>query len=125
MTPTLNRIVFTALFGTILLTQACFEPASAQLPPGLAASWEGIPSDFTLEPPDPHGAAGPNGVIQVVNVRLEYWTKAGARIWGPTSFTKFFPWAANAFQSDPRAAYDPQAGRFYVEILEIDFNTFH
>src|SRR6266550_2567632 len=63
------------------------EPLSA-----IAASWEGIPTDFTLEPPDPHGSAGPNGVLQVVNVRIEYWTKAGARIWGPTSFNTFFPW---------------------------------
>src|ERR1051326_4186297 len=34
-------------------------------------SWEGMRSDFTLEPPDPHGAAGPNGVIQAVNLRIQ------------------------------------------------------
>ena len=91
----------------------------------IAASWEGIPTDFTLEPPDPHGSAGPNGVLQVVNVRIEYWTKAGTKIWGPTLFERFFPWATGAFQSDPRALYDPVAHRFYVEILEIDFSGKH
>ena len=34
----------------------------------ITASWEGMSSDFTLEPPDPHGAAGPNGILQVINV---------------------------------------------------------
>src|SRR6266567_1588048 len=38
-------------------------------------SWEGMKSDLTLEPPDPHGAAGPNGILQVINVRMEYWDK--------------------------------------------------
>src|SRR5260221_13945917 len=51
------------------------EPLSA-----VAASWEGIPTDFTLEPPDPDGSAGPNGGLQGLNVRSEDWTKAGTQI---------------------------------------------
>ena len=89
------------------------------------ASFEGLPSDFSLDPPDPHGSVGPNGIIQVINVRIVYWSKSGKQIWAPKSFTQFFPWAANAFQSDPRCLYDPVAQRFYVVILDIDFNTLH
>src|SRR2546423_9165576 len=40
---------------------------SAGLPRPLSlvsASWPGLSSDFLYEPPDPHGAAGPNGIIQ-------------------------------------------------------------
>jgi hypothetical protein len=91
----------------------------------LTGSWEGMADSSGIRPPDPHGSAGPNGILQVVNQRLAYWTKAGAIIWGPTPFATFFPWASNAFQSDPRALYDPEAHRFYVEILEIDFAGNH
>src|SRR5258706_6861768 len=75
----------------------------AQLPPksGIIASWPGMGQTGQIRPPDSHGSAGPSGIIQVVNVRIEYWSKTGTRIWGPTSFNSFFPWAAGAFQSDP------------------------
>jgi hypothetical protein len=118
------------LFGVLMLfSVAGFAPRSAaqdQAPQAVVtASFEGLPSDFTLEPPDPHGAAGPFGIIQVINVRIAYWSKTGTQKWAPKSFTQFFPWAASAFQSDPRCLYDPIAQRFYVEILEIDFNGGH
>src|SRR5881392_2386789 len=67
------------------------EMAVAQQPLAtVAASWPGIPSDFTLEPPDPHGAAGPNGIIQVVNVEIAYWDKTGRAIWGPVALDGIF-----------------------------------
>src|SRR6267378_2562032 len=49
----------------------------------ISASWEGIPTDFTLEPPDPSGAVGPNGVLATVNLRVAYYNKLGNAIWGP------------------------------------------
>ena len=71
------------------------QPASAQsdseapaIP--VAASWEGIATDFIYEPPDPHGAAGSDGIIQVVNALVAYWDKSGHAIWGPVSFDNFF-----------------------------------
>ncbi len=100
----------------------------AQNAPGplapITESWEGMSSDFLYEPPDPHGAAGPNGVIQVVNVRLAYWDKQGRAIWGPTSLNDFFAGVGNRFFSfDPRALYDRQSGRFYVLLIEQDDAT--
>src|SRR6266446_5225909 len=87
----------------------------------ISASWEGISSDIQYEPPDPHGAAGPNGVIQVVNVRLAYWDKQGRAIWGPTALDGFFGSVGNRYFSfDPRALYDRQSGRFYVLLIEED-----
>src|SRR5437870_3707129 len=32
----------------------------------VTTSWPGLVSDQIYEPPDPHGAAGPNGIIQVL-----------------------------------------------------------
>src|SRR5262249_49173475 len=90
-------------------------------PTPILASWEGMSSDFTLEPPDPHGAAGPNGVLQVVNVRLTYWDKEGRAIWGPTSLDDFFASTGNnSFSFDPHALYDRQTGRFYVLLLDTE-----
>lgn len=87
----------------------------------VAASWEGIPTQFTLEPPDPHGAAGPNGIIQVVNVRIAYWSKSGQALWGPLALDGMFASVGNnSFSFDPRALYDPGSGRFYVLLLEQD-----
>src|SRR5437762_1298833 len=43
----------------------------------LTTSWEGMATDFTLEPPDPHGAAGPAGIFQTINLRVAYWSKFG------------------------------------------------
>src|SRR6266481_1244892 len=47
----------------------------------VSTSWEGLHSDFLWEPPDTHGAAGPNGIIEVVNVRIAYFDKSGNLLW--------------------------------------------
>lgn len=86
--------------------------------------WEGIGSNRTLEPPDPHGAAGPNGIIQVVNVDIAYWDKLGNPIWGPRPMDSFFTSVGNQYFSfDPMALFDPETGRFFVLILEEDDNS--
>ncbi len=85
------------------------------------SQWAGMASTGFTRPPDPHGSAGPNGILQVVNTRIAYWTKAGQPIWGPTSMATFFPWVSAGTQTDPRALYDPATQRFYVAILELPF----
>jgi hypothetical protein len=74
----------------------------------------------SIRPPDPHGAAGPNGVLQTVNLRLTYWTKAGAVIWGPTNLSSFWAGVGNTGSglSDPRVVFDRGSGRFYVIMQE-------
>src|SRR5207245_1860377 len=87
----------------------------------ISTSWEGLHSDFLWEPPDTHGAAGPNGIIEVVNVRIAYFDKSGNLLWtapldGPNGM--FASAGDNAFTFDPHATNDPQSGRFYVLALE-------
>ena len=73
----------------------------------------------SLRPPDPHGAAGSNGIIATVNLRVAYFNKTGGLIWGPVSFTTFFsPVGNTGANTDPRAIYDPVAARFYIVLLE-------
>jgi hypothetical protein len=84
------------------------------------ASWPGVFQVATIRPPDPHGAAGSNGILQVVNLRIAYFNKLGGTIWGPTNFSTFFASVGNGGVglSDPKALYDHIANRFYVILQE-------
>jgi hypothetical protein len=86
----------------------------------VSAQWEGLSKASSGDtPPDPHGAAGPMGVIQTVNTLIAYYTKAGSLIWGPVDMGTF--WASVGYTgtgSDPKALYDPASGRFYVILHE-------
>ncbi len=86
----------------------------------VANQWEGMFQTSSIRPPDPHGAAGPNGIIQTVNLRIAYYTKAGSVIWGPVDLDTFWSSVGNtgSGNSDPRAVYDPASGRFYVILQE-------
>jgi len=87
----------------------------------VSSSWDGMASDFSTEPPDPHGAAGPVGIIQVINTRIAYFDKFGVQIWGPVPLDGMFASVGNSnFSFDPRALYDPGSGRFYVVVIEQD-----
>src|SRR6185436_12108720 len=90
----------------------------------ISASWPGMSSDFFYEPPDPHGCAGPDGILQVVNVRIAYYDKSGNPIWGPVPLDAMFSSVGSQFFAfDPKALYDPQSGRFFVVLLEEDDNS--
>jgi len=89
----------------------------------VATSWAGIPTDFTLEPPDPSGAAGPNGILQTVNLRVAYSDKNGTDLWGPIDHAAFFSSDGingNNLLSDPHTLFDPVSGHFYTVLLEVD-----
>jgi hypothetical protein len=104
------------------LLQFGAQPATEgeELLSSVAASWEGMSQTSTIRPPDPHGAAGPNGILQTVNLRIQYWTKVGTSIWGPVNLSTFWAGVGNTGTglSDPRVLYDPGAGRFYAIMQE-------
>ncbi len=92
-----------------------FQPAAAT-----NASWPGMSQTATIRPPDPHGCAGSNGILQVVNLRMAYFNKLGATAWGPVNLSTFFTPAGNTGigLSDPKTLYDHNANRFYVILQE-------
>lgn len=101
--------------------QALFSPFSPAA--DIVQSWEGMAQVGTIRPPDPHGAAGPSGVIATVNLRITYHTKTGSIVWGPLSLSGasgFWGGVGNtgSGNSDPRALYDPATGRFFVIMQE-------
>ena len=79
------------------------------------------------QPPDMALAASPKFVLQGVNTSFEAWTTGGAVALGPINAQNFFgvpnPGACDPngpFLSDPRAAYDPVDGRFWVAELQVE-----
>jgi hypothetical protein len=86
----------------------------------VSPGWQGLTTGAC--PPDPHGAAGPSGIIATANLSIQYFTKAGdgTSLWGPISLQAFWSNAGNTGQglSDPKATYDPVSGHFYVIMQE-------
>ena len=87
---------------------------------------------FLFIPPDPIGAVGPNHVVNVVNVSIQFHTKVGAglldSVAGPpvtgVSLASFFaPLAPVNFTFDPKVIYDQHADRFVVVTLERQFTA--
>lgn len=83
---------------------------------------------FYSRPPDPHGAAGPNHIVSVVNRSIEWHTKANVQQnsqrlgFGNGTATGSFFGALQPVNGlfDPKVIYDDEAGRFVVVGLERD-----
>lgn len=82
--------------------------------------WEGIAGPTGSVPPDPHGAAGPNGNVAAVNLRISYYTKAGVLSWGPVTLQNFWSTVSNSGNgnSDPKVIFDGATRRFFVIMQE-------
>jgi hypothetical protein len=118
-------------------------PAPAPGAPALTATFDAADFDtnddntgFLFIPPDPMGVAGPTHLLDVVNVSIETWTKAGvptatgpAGIVGPVAANSVGLDAfldavctpdtlADEFVFDPKALYDQYEDRFVVVALE-------
>ncbi|HEX9132319.1 MAG TPA: hypothetical protein VF844_08495 [Ktedonobacteraceae bacterium] len=80
------------------------------------------------QPPDQALATSPNWVLQGVNASFAVYNTTGTRQLGwPKKAKKFFGVpnpgicsSSGPFLSDPRAFYDPQDGRFWVAMLEVE-----
>ena len=92
----------------------------------IVQSWPGMADTTGIVPPDPHGAPGPDGVLATVNLQVSYFSKSGARIWGPTNLTTFFTGNTGTGNqnSDPRVVFDAGSRRFFVIMQENHNSTF-
>ncbi len=104
-------------FVAIGLFAACSSIASAQT---ILQGWEGISGPTGNVPPDPHGAAGPDGVIATTNLRISYYKKYGTRNWGPVTLQSFWSSVGNSGNgnADPKVIFDMDSRRFYVILQE-------
>jgi hypothetical protein len=71
-------------------------------------------------PADPDIAVGRNHVVQAVNSRIAFYTKAGAQQLLQNSTTFFSGLGAGSFQFDPKLFYDKFTDRFVMVFLEQD-----
>ena len=69
-------------------------------------------------PPDPIAAAGPNHVVSVVNVSIEWHTKAGVEQNSQSLASFFTSLSPVNFTFDPKVIYDQYEDRFVVVTLE-------
>ncbi len=102
----------------LMQINSCTTPAST-----IVASWPGMAYIGTWVPPDPHGAAGPNGIIQTVNRRIEYFNKDGSSVWQPVDLSTFFTGNQGCGVTDPKVVYDVGSSRFFVIVLEVAADT--
>ena len=73
---------------------------------------------FLFIPADPHGAAGPNHVVNVFNTSIEFYQTDGTAN-GSQSLENFFaPLAPANFTFDPKVLFDQYEQRFVVVTLE-------
>ncbi len=89
----------------------------------LQSNFTGMNSNSTscgCEPPDTHGAVGPNHFVEVVNTAITIYNKNGTIAQGPTEFQSFFQpsiLAGEQFDFDPVIAYDNLANRWVLGVL--------
>lgn len=106
-----------AAIGGAILLAALGTSAFAQT---ILQGWEGIAGPTGSVPPDPHGAAGPNGNIATVNLQISYYTKTGVLNWGPITLQSFWSSVSNSGDgnSDPKVIFDAASRRFFVILQE-------
>jgi hypothetical protein len=105
-------------FLVVVLVSASWQTSPAQS--AILSQWPGMSDQDDVLTPDPHGAAGPRGVIATVNLSIAYYSKSGAFIWGPVNMQAFWAGVGNTGIgiSDPKAVFDPASGRFFVILRE-------
>src|SRR5215469_1367303 len=104
-------------------------PNATQSFAGLSDSAANCPYSSGCTPPDDALATSSKYEVQVVNTAINVWKKGVVASGFPENLQTFFgvpnPSPAGCdshgpFLSDPRAAYDPNANRFYVTIMQVE-----
>ena len=91
-------------------------------------------TQFSLEPPDQALCVGGGYVLESVNTALRVRSETGANLTAATAINQFFGLVPEIdrvnfkfgdFTSDPKCLYDPDTGRFFVTVLQldVDFDT--
>ncbi len=85
----------------------------------IVQNFDGVPVGvpFSVAPPDPSGAVGPNHYMQMVNLGFQIWDKTGTSLLGPASLGTIWagfpgPWSSSLNDGDPIVLYDETADRW-------------
>src|SRR5271156_2142364 len=106
--PELPSLATIALTDTPTLASAGFA--------GLASPNSGC---FPCEPPSMQVAAGPNNVVEVINIVGRIFDKSGNDL-SDFDLNALFGVAADIFSTDPRIEYDTLSQRWFISFLTFD-----
>ena len=84
--------------------------------PGVGVSWAGI-SDGSVAPPDPNGAIGPLSYIEIINLQIAIYTRAGGLTASATLAT--LTGHSQFSLSDPMVLWDADTQRFYYNVWDV------
>lgn len=107
------------------LSASAVSPASMAPPPGMSAvspetlaGWEGLQGlSGGPVPPDPILSAGPDQVVEMVNLQMAVYSKQGALLQVTDLSTLFH--TGGDFISDPKVQYDPASGRWFATVTDV------
>ena len=100
----------------------------ANTPPSVSslAQWEGLDNDdnaaltpFTITPPDPQGAVGPDHVLELINIVGRIYTRTGGTVQTFTLADFFAVPDDRDFAFDPKIIYDALSGRWFASSVSI------
>jgi len=89
----------------------------------MLTSFDGLDSTSnatSISPPDPQIAAGPNHLVEFVNVSGRITDKSGVATVPDFTLKSFFGVPAVNFVSDPKILYDDMSDRFFASFLSIN-----
>ncbi|MCI4360068.1 MAG: hypothetical protein L3J91_00030 [Thermoplasmata archaeon] len=105
--------------GSSALADPAFVRPSDQV---VGAGFEGLnDSQCGCAPPDVIDAVGPTQVVEMVNLWVQVWTKAGVPV-RSVSAPIFFG-SGSDFLSDPKVIYDNGSGRWFASIFDAGSTT--
>ena len=112
--------------------QAPMSAQSVELPQTLAtvSPSQGFSTPDTIDglgydgvtPPDVQVAAGPQNIMEMVNLQGEVWGKDGKPQGPPFDLSSFFGTGSDSI-SDPKIFYDSSSGRWFSSITDVSAST--
>ena len=118
--PKANVLDSSARAGTSDYAGPTPEPLA---PPAILSSFDGMDSTdnpFGLTPPDPQVAAGPNHIVEFMNIMGRITDKNGVPSVADFPLDAFFGIPFGNFNFDPKIIYDTASGRFFASYVEVD-----
>lgn len=82
---------------------------------------EGLGYD-NLTPPDVQVAAGPDSIMEMINLEGQIWTKGGIPAGPPFGLADFYGTGSD-FISDPKVFYDNSSQRWFTSITDVSTDT--
>lgn len=87
----------------------------------MIGSFNGLSYD-NVTPPDVQIAAGPQNIMEMVNLEGQVWAKNGIPEGPPFALSSFYG-TGDGFISDPKVLYDEASGRWFSSLMDLSTST--